>query len=109
METTFFISETVSDRAKQILFSTTVGLLTTKLQLLKISILGHMTSQGHMPRKCKLAVISETVKDREKQSKFSNPVGLLHTKLQLLKIPILGHPSRSHDLGTVNCPLFRKP
>ena len=35
-------SETVS------LFSDPMGLLTTKLQLLKISILGHMTPQGHM-------------------------------------------------------------
>ena len=39
-------SETVS--AKRSLFSTPMGLLTTELQLLKISILGHMTPQGHM-------------------------------------------------------------
>ena len=48
MEITCFISKTVSDRAKQSLFSTPVDLLTTKLQLLKIFILGHMTPQGHM-------------------------------------------------------------
>ena len=43
------ISETVRDRAKQREFSNLVGLLrSTKLQLLKISILGHMTPQGHM-------------------------------------------------------------
>ena len=41
-------SETVSDRAKRSLFLTPMGLLTTKLQLLKILILGHMTPQGHM-------------------------------------------------------------
>ena len=48
METTCFISETLSDRAKRSLFSTPVRLLTMKLQVLKILILGHMTSQGHM-------------------------------------------------------------
>ena len=41
-------SETVSDRAKQSLFLTPMGLLTTKLQLLKISLLRHMIPQGHM-------------------------------------------------------------
>ena len=42
------MSETVRDRAKRSQFSNPVGLLHTKLQLLKISILGHMISQGHM-------------------------------------------------------------
>ena len=37
-------SETVS--AKRSLFSTPIGLLTTELQLLKISTQGHMTSEA---------------------------------------------------------------
>ena len=82
-----------------------MGLLPTKLQLLKISILGHMTSE-----KGKLAIISEIVRDRAKRSKFSNHMGLLPTKLQLLKILIFGShdPSRSHDLGNVNWTLSRQ-
>ena len=47
-----------------------VSLQPTKLQLLEITILGHMTPQGHM------TIISQTVRDKAKRSKFSNPVGL---------------------------------
>ena len=52
--------------------------------------------------------ISETVNDRAKRSLFLNPVGFLTTNLQLLNFG--SHdPSRSHDLGNVNRPLYRKP
>ena len=107
IETTCFISETVSDSAKQSLFLTPVDLLTMKLQLLKISILGHMTLKVTWPQKSKLSIFSETVRDRAKQIKFYNSVGLLPTKLQLLKILILGShdPLWSHDLANVNWPL----
>ena len=39
---------TVRDTAKRSKFPTLSGLLHTKLQLLKIPILGHMTPQGHL-------------------------------------------------------------
>ena len=52
------------NRAKRSECSNPVGLLSTKLQVLKISIWGHMTSET------KLDFISETV--RAQRSKFSN-------------------------------------
>ena len=42
------ISETIRDKVECSEFSNPVGLLPMKLQLLKISMLGRMTPQGHM-------------------------------------------------------------
>ena len=77
-------------------FSNPVGLLPMKLQLLKISMLGRMTPQGHMTSETYIDHYLGTERERAKRSKCLNCVGLIPTKLQLLKILILGshEPSR---------------
>ena len=90
METTWFISETVSDRAKWSLFSVPVGLLRNN-NFWKYRFWVLWPLKVTWPQKCELAIISATVRDRAKQRNFWNPVDLLLMKLQLLKISILGH------------------
>ena len=71
----------VSDRAKQSLFYNPVGLLPTKLQLMKISILGHMIHQGHMTLETQIGHISATVRDRDETEQIFKPCEFTTNKI----------------------------